>query len=224
MNVSSSLLLRGAGLAALIAGMIFTGIQPIHPPDVVASVTTQAWAIITPLKTVMCLLFVLGITGIYAKQVNAAGWLGLAGYTLLVICWSLLGAFVFVETFVFPPLVASYPTFVAGVFGLFNGSPVATPLGVLPALWTVSGLAYMLGGLVFGVATVRAGVLPRAAGIVWAVASVLTPAAALLPHELQRLAGIPVGLAIAWLGLALVRASNESSPIIAAGASRSQPV
>ena len=41
-----------------------------------------------------------------------------------------------------------------------------------------------------------------AAGLL-AIASILTPAAALLPHEIQRLAAIPVGLALAWLGYAL---------------------
>src|SRR5215210_8667312 len=74
MKVTASSLIRWSGLAALVAGIIFAGIQPIHPPDVVASVTTGAWAIITPLKTAMCLLFLIGITGIYARQVNEAGW------------------------------------------------------------------------------------------------------------------------------------------------------
>ncbi len=64
-------LIRGAGLAAVVAGLIFAGIQPIHPADVVASVTTDAWAIITPLKTVMCFLFLAGIAGIYARQVSS---------------------------------------------------------------------------------------------------------------------------------------------------------
>jgi hypothetical protein len=61
----------------------------------------------------------------------------------------------------------------------------------------------MLGGLLFGIATFRAGILPRWAAGMLAVVSALTPAAALLPHELQRLAGMPVGLALAWLGYAL---------------------
>ena len=39
--------------------------------------------------------------------------------------------------------------------------------------------------------------------ILLAVAAVLTPAAALLPHAIQRLAAIPVGIALAWLGYAL---------------------
>src|SRR5690349_11310303 len=68
---------RATGIASIVAGTIFAGIQPIHPPDVVASVNTTAWAIIEPLKTVMCLLFLLGIGGLYARQVNKAGWLGL---------------------------------------------------------------------------------------------------------------------------------------------------
>ena len=75
MKVTASSLIRWSGLAALVAGIIFAVIQPIHPPDVVASFTTGAWAIITPLKTAMCLLFLIGITGIYARQVKEAGWL-----------------------------------------------------------------------------------------------------------------------------------------------------
>jgi hypothetical protein len=63
MKVTASSLIRWSGLAALVAGLIFAGIQPIHPPDVVASVTTGAWAIITPSKTLMCLLFLIGIAG-----------------------------------------------------------------------------------------------------------------------------------------------------------------
>jgi hypothetical protein len=42
----------------------------------------------------------------------------------------------------------------------------------------------------------------------------LTPAAALLPHSIQRLAAIPVALAIAWLGYALLteRRGRASEP------------
>src|SRR3954454_6182859 len=58
---TTSNLIRWTGLAAIVAGIIFAGIQPIHPPDVLSSVNTTAWAIITPLKTIMCLLFLLGI-------------------------------------------------------------------------------------------------------------------------------------------------------------------
>jgi hypothetical protein len=96
-KTTASNVIRWSGLAAVVAGVIFAGIQPIHPPDVVASVTTAAWAIITTAKTAMCLLFLLGITGIYARQVDKAGWLGLVGFLLLGLSWTLQTAFVVAE-------------------------------------------------------------------------------------------------------------------------------
>ena len=69
----------------------------------------------------------------------------------------------------------------------------------------------MLGGLLFGIATLRAGILPRWPAGLLAVAAALTPLAALLPHAIQRLAGIPVGLALAWLGYALWSERREQA-------------
>lgn len=216
MKITDSTLIRWAGLAAVAAGVIFAGIQPIHPPDVLASVTTSAWAIIMPVKIAMCLLFLVGITGIYTRQAKESGWLGLAGFLLLNLSWALNLAFIFSEAFVVPLLATTAPTFVDGFFGIFNGQPVEMNLGMLPALYALTGLLYMLGGLLFGIATFRAGILPRPAAALLAVVSVLTPAAALLPHEIQRLAGMPVGIALAWLGYALWAEQRmkaaESSP------------
>jgi hypothetical protein len=203
MKVTPSALIRYAGLAAVAAGLVYAGIQPIHPPDVLASVTTNAWAVIMPLKVVMCLLFLIGLTGIYARQAKDAGWLGLVGFLLFSLSWALNLAFIFAEGFIIPLLAETAPTFIDGFFGIFNGQPVEANLGALPGLWAVNGILYMLGGLLFGIATFRAGILPRRAAGLLAVVSVLTPLAALLPHELQRLAGMPVGLAVAWLGFAL---------------------
>jgi hypothetical protein len=203
MKVTTSTLTRLAGLAAVAAGVVFAGIQPIHPPDVLASVTTNAWGIIMPLKMVMCLLFLVGITGIYVRQVKEAGWLGLVGFLMLNLSWALNLTFIFAETFIIPLLATTAPTFVDGFFGIFNGHPIETNLGSLPALYGLTGILYMLGGLLFGIATFRAGILPRWAAGLLAVVSALTPMAALLPHELQRLVGMPVGLALAWLGYAL---------------------
>jgi hypothetical protein len=200
---TASKLTRWAGLAAVVAGIIFAGIQPIHPPDELASVTTGAWAVITPVKTAMCLLFLLGIVGLYARQVNTAGWLGLVGFLLLSLSWALQMAFVFAEAFILPPLATTAPQFVDGLLGVASGRASAVNLGVLPALYTLVGVSYVLGGLVFGVATLRAGILPRWAAGLFALAAALTPAAALLPHEIQRLAAVPVGFALAWLGYAL---------------------
>src|SRR5215217_6229346 len=204
MKVTASSLIRWSGLAALVAGIIFAGIQPIHPPDVVASVSTGAWAIITPLKTVMCLLLLLvGILGIYARQVKEAGWLGLAGFLLFGLGWAITTAFVFAETFIMPPLASVAPKFVDGFLGVAASRASEVDLGAIPALWALAGILYMLGGLLFGIATFRAGILPRWAGGLLAVTAALTPLAVLLPHAIQRLAAIPMGLALARLGYAL---------------------
>jgi len=212
-------LIRWSGLAAVVAGIIFAVIQPIHPPDEVASVTTGAWAIITSLKTVMCMLFLAGITGIYARQVNKAGWLGLAGFLLLGLSWTLQTAFVFAEAFIFPLLATTAPRFVDGTLRqIAAGQASDINLGALPTIYSLGvGVAYMLGGLLFGIATLRAGILPRRAAGLLAVAAALTPLAALLPHNIQRLAAVPVGLALALLGYALWSERREQAAEPASG-------
>ncbi len=214
-KITAEKLIRWSGFAAIAAGTIFAGIQPIHPPDFLASVTTTAWAMIMPVKTAMCLLFLLGITGLYARQVEEAGWLGLAGYLMLSLSWALQTAFIFTETFTLPVLAAGSPEFVESFLGIFNGFPGEMNIGALPGVYSLVGLLYMLGGLVFGIATFRARVLSRWAAGLLVLAAVLTPAAALLPHAIQRYAAVPFGFAIAWLGVALLteRRANASEPV-----------
>jgi len=203
MKITSSNLIRFSGLALVPAGIVFAGIQPIHPPDVVESVTTSAWGIITSLKFAMCVLFLVGITGLYARQAEKAGWLGLVAFVVLATSWTLQSAFVFTEAFVLPPLAAMSPQFADALVGISYGHTGGVNLGVLPALYSVLGIAYMLGGLLFGIATFRAGILPRVPAALLAIAATLTPLAGLLPHAEQRYAAIPVALALAWLGYSL---------------------
>jgi hypothetical protein len=203
MTITSARLIGWSGLAAIVGGIIFAGIQPIHPPDVLASVTTGTWAIIISLKLAMCLFFLAGITGIYARQAEKAGWLGLAGFVLLIVSWFLQTGFVFAEIFILPVLATAAPQFIDSYLGVVNGSPGAMDIGALVPAYGVVGITYLLGGLVFGIATVRAGVLPRWPAILLAVTAVVTPAAALLPHAIQRYAAVPMGIALIWLGYSL---------------------
>jgi hypothetical protein len=203
MKVTTPTLIRWSGLAAIAAGIIFIGIQPIHPPDVVESVTTNLWTIIIGLKFVMCLFFLVGVTGIYARQAEKAGWLGLAGFALLIVSWWLQSGFIFVEFFVLPVVATPLPGFVESALGVGNGHPGAMDIGAFVPAYAVVGVCYLLGGLLFGIATVRAAVLPRWPAVLLAVAAIITPAAALLPHALQRYAAIPMGIALIWLGCSL---------------------
>ena len=209
MKVTASNLIRWGGLSAMVAGVIFAGIQPIHPPDVLASVTTGAWAMIITLKWVMTLFFLIGITGIYARQLNQAGWLGLAGYLMLILSWWLQTAYVFTELFILPVMATAASGFVDSFLRIVNGSPGEMNIGALPMVYGLLGILYILGGVLFGIATFRAGILPRRAAVLLAVGAAVTPLAALLPHALQRFAAVPVGLAIAWLGYALLTERRE---------------
>lgn len=199
--ITTENLIRATGPFAIAAGLTFAAIQPIHPPDYLPSVTTGTWAIFMYAKLAMCLFFLVGLTGIYGRQANRAGWLGLAGFALLVVTWFLQAGFIFTEGFILPVAASVAPQFVESFLTVANGTQPTMDIGPAGTVYGVAGLCYMLGGLLFGIATMRAGVLPKWAGILLAVAAVLTPAAALIPHEFQRLAGIPVGLAIAWLGV-----------------------
>ena len=204
MKITASNLIRFSGLALVPAGIVFAGIQPIHPPDVVESVTTQAWAIITSLKFAMSVLFVVGITGLYVRQAEKAGLFGLVAFLVLATSWTLQTPFVFAEAFIAPPLAATAPGFVDALLGISYGHTGNVNLGALPTIYSLGvGITYMLGGLLFGIATFRAGILPRVPAGLLAIAATLTPLAALLPHAQQRYAAIPVALALAWLGYTL---------------------
>lgn len=194
---------RTAGLFAAAAGLIYAGIQPVHPADVIDSVTTGTWSIIISLKLAACLFFLVGISGLYFRQASKAGWLGATGFVLFALSWWLQASFVFAELFILPPLAGVTPDFVASFLGIFNGHPGTMDVSGLASAYGIVGLLYLAGGILFGIGALRAGVLPRLPSAILAIAALVTPAAALLPHEIQRFAAVPVGLAFVWLGLAL---------------------
>ena len=204
MKITSSKLIRWSGLAAMGAGIIFIVIQPIHPPDVVASVTTSAWALVTTLKFAMSTLGLLGVAGIYARQVEESGWLGLAGYFMLSAFYALTLIFAFIEAFVAPVLAAEAPNYVGRIVGLAFGNG-GTNLGAVPGFYMLQGFMFMLGGLVLGIATLRARVLPRWAGALLVFGAISPPLLSLvIPHPYDRMLAAPISLALIWLGYALL--------------------
>jgi hypothetical protein len=150
----------------------------------------------------MCLLIMLGIGGIYARQAREVGVFGLVGFLMLQVMWLLTAAFQFAEAAILPLLATDAPTFVEGFVGISGGAS-GPHLGALPTIFSIASVLYLLGGVLLGFATYRANVLPRWAGVAFAVGTVAPLGFALLPHEFIRVAAVPFGLALAWLGYAL---------------------
>jgi hypothetical protein len=203
MTTTPSTLMRWAGLSALLAGLCYLLVGIFHPANVPASVTTTRWEIVHIVACAMSFFGLLGLAGLYARQATRAGWLGLAGYVLLSLWFVVVMGFSFVEAFILPHVATASPGLVQAWMGMFNGPAGTFNLGALPTIWTLSAPVYILGGVLFGIATFRARVLPRWAGALLAASTLLAPAAAALPNASQPKIAIPAGLALAWLGYAL---------------------
>ena len=218
-KMTTSTLMRWAGLCGLVAGLCFVVVGMFHPVNVPASVTTATWVNVHIFAIAMCFFGLFGMAGIYARQAKQSGWLGLVGFVLLSIWMTLVIGFSFVEAFILPHLATEAPKFVEGFLGMFTGIPSEIGLGVLPTLWNLAGPMFIIGPVLFGTATFRAGILPRWAGGLFAIGGVLIPAAALFPPELEPKIMIPIGLALAWLGYALFAERREqASELLRVGA------
>jgi len=203
MTITPSTLMRWAGLSALVAGICYVLVGIFHPPNVPLSVTTTRWEIVHVLACAVSFFGLLGMAGLYARQAVKTGWLGLVGYILLSLWLVVIMGFSFVEAFILPHVATALPAFVQAWMGMFNGPAGKFALGALPTIWTLTAPVYILGGLLFGIATFRAGILPRWAGALLALSTVLAPIAAALPNASQPKIAIPMGVALAWLGYAL---------------------
>jgi hypothetical protein len=210
MKTTASNLIRWSGLSAMAAGIIFAGIQPFHPADVISSVNTSAWAIVTSLKTIMSIFGLFAIAGLYARQVEETGWLGLAGYLSLTIFYAVQMCYSFAEPLILPLLTTEAPKFVTSVLQMASSSPTEMNLGAFATIFSLIGLLYLLGNLLFGIAIFRARILSRWASGLLAVSGPLAIImVALLPHQLERMAAVPMGLALAWLGYSLLSERRE---------------
>jgi len=211
-KVTTPNLIRWAGLAPMGAGILYITIQAIHPLDVFSSVTTAQWAITHYLSIVMDMLAMLGIAGLYARQVEKSGWLGLAGYLLFSGFWAFSVALHFIEAFISPVVANIAPKFVEGLLGMVTNAPTEFNLGALPTVYglLIGVVGYVLGGLLFGISIFRAGVLPRWAGGLLAIGTLLPVLlSSVVHHPFDRLFAVPVGLALVWLGYALFSERRE---------------
>ena len=218
MTVSPSLLIRASGAAAVAAGVLFVGVQIGHPALDLSFITTTEAAVRNTVKVLMAALALAGITGMYLSQVRRNGVLGLVGYLILGAGYLLIMNSTFGLAYVLPQIAETDPAYVTDVLATFTGDTATGDVGVLGILFQVQSLCYLAGGLLFGVALYRAGVLTRWAAALLAVGGLVSTLLAVLPDAFYRLIAFPNGIALIGLGYSLWHSQRQADdqPVVTA--------
>ncbi len=203
MSITTTKLTRWAGLSAAAAGLLFIGVQINHPHLDADFATTTEYTVRQSLKVLMAGLSLIGITGMYLRQVTQTGVLGLVGYLTFAAGYVIMISVEVIGAVVFPTLAHSVPGYVNDVFATVLGEPVSGDIGLMLGLNLASAVTFLGGGLLFGIALFRAKVLVRWAAALLAAGSVATLALPLLPQVNDRLFALPIGVALIGLGYSL---------------------
>lgn len=218
MNVTSSGLTRAAGAAAATAGAIFIAVQVNHPAGSAFDTETTQWVVRSCAKAVMAVLALVGITGIWLRQHRETGLLGLVGYAVFAVGYLTMLTVQVIAATVLPTLLDTDRGYVMDVVHAASGGTPAGDIGAMQVVLNVSGVGYILGGLLFGIALFRAGILARWASILLAVSTSATAALAVLPDSFNRPLAIPEAIALIGLGVSLWRDQRDSAAAAPAGA------
>ena len=195
--MSNSDLIRWSGLAAILAaGLLSVGAllslgAAFENSSV--SVTTPSYAFSSLLYLLGAVLLLLALVGLYIRQAQASGILGLVAFLVAFLGTALALGATWADLFVAPALAVEAPRVLD-----------AEPTGMLALGFTLTFLVFLpLGWLLFGVASFRAQIYPRAAAILLMVGAVIAG----LPIPLTE---IVLNVAVAWLGFALFTGRGEA--------------
>jgi len=211
MRITPTSLMRLAGIAAVVAGLLFIGVQVNHPHLDASSITSSEMAVRGSLKVLMAGLALVGITGMYLRQVNETGVLGFAGYLLFATGYLLVLGTAFAGAFVLPAIADVSPGYVNDAIAAVTGGTPDGDIGLWATVILLQGVAYLAGALIFGIALFRARVLVRWATVLLAVSGLVTIALSLMPDPLYRFLAWPNGIAMVALGYSLWQSTRTGA-------------
>jgi hypothetical protein len=200
--MSTKDLSRWSGIACILAGLLIALATLVHPsretPEIILEqelrLVAAHW-----LTTFFCGFLLLGLPGLYAAQSERAGRLGLVSF-LMLFFGTLFFAVHNNSGFIAPVLAAQAPAMLDAI----NTYP---PVAALNGLLAVG---FFLGFILFGIATLRARVLPRQTGILMAIGAPLLLVGAVLGQFVSEalfivaiLGALALGLGLAWAGYSL---------------------
>jgi hypothetical protein len=214
MNLTANRLTAAAGICAAAAGAIFIGVQINHPPADVAHVVSTEFAIREAAKILMAALALVGFTGMLLRNRRKFGVLGLAGYLLLSVGYLSLFADQVIVVSILPTVARLNPGYVQDVLDAAVGGSPTGDIGHLQELLLITGIGYSIGGLLFGIALFRAGVLARWACVLLAYGTTSALALAVLPESFNRPFAVPTGVALIGLGVSLWRDQRRQSETV----------
>ena len=123
-----------------------------------------------------------------------------------------------IVAYVLPTVAHSDPGYVQHVINAAMGHGPSGGIGHLHELFLVTGIGYSLGGLLFGIALFRAGVLARWASLLLAYGTTSALALAVLPESFSRPFAVPTGVALIGLGVSLWRQERRQTETVDAPA------
>ena len=110
------------------------------------------------------------------------------------------------------------PAYVNDVLAAATNGAAIGDIGLLQTAIQVQGIAYLAGGLVFGIALYRARVLARWAAALLAVGGVVSIVLSVLPDAFYRFLAFPNGIAMIGLGYSLWRIARTDTTTLPAPA------
>ena len=207
-----------AGLSAAIGGAIYAGVQINHPPADLAHIVTSEMTIRMTAKIVFSILALVGFAGMFLRHRSRFGRLGRAGYALVSVGFLAIVVQECLVGYYLPTIAHSRPVYVQHVLNGAMGHGATSGIGAFQVLFLICGIGYSLGGLMFGIALFRAGILSRAASALFAYGTVSALALSMLPESFDRPFAVPVGIALIGLGVSLWRDGHRQADTVGAPA------
>lgn len=185
---------RHAGKIAVIAGGLFAVIHVVQffvadRSDLAAMVTDPVFMVISAAYFVAFPLLLIALVALYWRQAGQAGLFGAVAFCTALVGTVALAGDMWFDAFAVPWLVQVAPAVVSADR---TGSLLLTG-------WLVSVVVFSLGWIMFGLASFRSRIFPRALSLAVAIGGLVGFKAASAPW------GVALGLAVAALGLWLVR-------------------
>jgi len=189
---------RWSGVANILGGLLLAISLFVHPEEVHTpqNLGSGAWAIAHILAMVATLIVLLGLPGLYIRQMNETGRLGGIGFVLTFIGTACVFALNWSDGFVVPLVATLAPDFITAVFTTEAGK-------TLFLVVAISVVTFALGWLLLGIAIFRGRVLARWASLPAMLGALLLVFSEGMPLPVLWTGGTLFGLGLVWLGVSL---------------------